>query len=321
MEEFPLGNAVTPSARPKSQTPWRSLAAHLPAHVLTEILDGGQAFRWNRDDDGIWSGTWDRHAVRLRLASGDELQWQPLTGVTTDADLKAYLRLQPVSMPDADRLPWRSDPVLAKAMEAFPQLRLLDQALGETLLAFLCSSNKQIRQIKEMVALLARELGEPLAPGFHRLPSWDALARVPPDTLRACKLGYRARYIADTAAILAREPDWESKLETLDYPAAKAWMLGLPGVGEKVADCVLLFGAGKLEAFPVDTWILRIMQDAYQLENWKPAQIAHFGRVHFGPLAGLAQQFLFAWVRQQKPRQPSGPAARASARPVRAGRS
>jgi len=73
----------------------------------------------------------------------------------------------------------------------------------------------------------------------------------------------------------------------------------LPGVGAKVADCVLLFGAGKLEAFPVDTWILKAMAKRYDLTGWKPDQITHFGRQHFGPLAGLAQQYLFAYERAQ----------------------
>ena len=84
----------------------------------------------------------------------------------------------------------------------------------------------------------------------------------------------------------------------MPYPAAKARLLELPGVGEKVADCVLLFGAGKLEAFPVDTWVLKSLARRYGLDDWKPAQVAHFGRTHFGPLAGLAQQYLFAWERK-----------------------
>lgn len=85
--------------------------------------------------------------------------------------------------------------------------------------------------------------------------------------------------------------------EHAPYAEAKARLLELPGVGEKVADCVLLFGAGRLESFPVDTWIIKAMERRYGLAGWKPAQIAHFGRVHFGAQAGLAQQYLFAFER------------------------
>jgi len=86
--------------------------------------------------------------------------------------------------------------------------------------------------------------------------------------------------------------------ETLPYAPAKERLCSLPGVGEKVADCVLLFGAGRLEAFPVDVWIIKTMAQRYGLHGWKPAQIAHFGRVHFGSLAGLAQQYLFSYERR-----------------------
>ena len=85
----------------------------------------------------------------------------------------------------------------------------------------------------------------------------------------------------------------------MPYAAAKERLCELPGVGEKVADCVLLFGAGRLEAFPVDVWILKTMARRYGLEDWRPGQVAQFGRAHFGPGAGLAQQFLFAWERRE----------------------
>ena len=86
-------------------------------------------------------------------------------------------------------------------------------------------------------------------------------------------------------------------LTNLPCDAARAEMLKLPGVGRKIADCVLLFAYGFQEAFPVDVWILRTMTERYGLHGWKPAQVAHFGRTHFGPLAGLAQQYLFAFER------------------------
>jgi N-glycosylase/DNA lyase len=115
--------------------------------------------------------------------------------------------------------------------------------------------------------------------------------------LRACLLGFRAKFISQTALFLAANPGWLEETETLPYAAAKERLCSLPGVGEKIADCVLLFGAGKLEAFPVDVWILKTMARRYGLDGWKPAQVTQFGRAHFGPLAGYAQQFLFAYER------------------------
>jgi N-glycosylase/DNA lyase len=157
----------------------------------------------------------------------------------------------------------------------------------------------QIVQIKQMVALLARRHGAPLAGanGLYRLPTWPELAAATETELRACLLGFRARYIHQTARFIAANPRWLEATETAPYAEAKARLMTLPGVGAKVADCVLLFGAGKLEAFPVDTWIIKAMARRYALDGWTPEQVAHFGRVHFGDFAGLAQQYLFAYER------------------------
>lgn len=282
-------------------TGWSPLELQLKPAVLAEVLDGGQTFRWRQHDSGTWHGVWAEHHVQLRLARDDKLEWRSELGIPSEnrRALHAYLALDTNFGALADALPWRSDAHLARCVAAFPGLRLPRQPFGETLLCFLCSATKQIVQIKEMVALLATRHGRELGPGLHALPTWGELARIPEDQLRRCLLGFRARYIAATAQFLAARPGWLDETEHLPYPAAKVRLLELPGVGEKVADCVLLFGAGKLEAFPVDTWILKAMARHYGLTGWSPAQIAHFGRVHFGPLAGLAQQYLFAWERAQ----------------------
>jgi N-glycosylase/DNA lyase len=303
---------------------WQPLAGVPPlgADVLGEILDGGQAFRWYRQTDGTWLGAWSSQVARMRLDGRDRLQWSAPAGLASSAGhaLSAYFSSDRDYAALTDSLPWRSDPHLARCVVTFHGLRLLRQPFGETLLAFLCSATKQIVQIKQMLALLAERHGAPLAeaalisrsvanagagtpcgipsPGrIHRLPTWPELAEIPEADLRACLLGFRARYIAETARFLAARPGWLEQTEALPYPVAKERLCQLPGVGEKVADCALLFGAGKLEAFPVDVWILKTMARRYGLDGWRPAQLAQFGRVHFGPLAGLAQQYLFAWER------------------------
>jgi N-glycosylase/DNA lyase len=294
--------------------PWSPFApvAGLPAltpAVLAETLDGGQAFRWHAEPDGYFHGQWADHVARLRLTPAGALELSApaaLAPAVTRA-LPRYLATDRDWSALTDSLPWRSDAHLARCLAAFPGLRILRQPFGETLLGFLCSATKQIVQIKQMLALLAERHGAPLplaapysslpAPSAHALPTWPELAAIPEQDLRACQLGFRARYISETARFLAAHPGWLDETEMLPYAAAKARLCALPGVGEKIADCVLLFGAGRLEAFPVDTWILQAMAARYDLVGWKPAQVAQFGRAHFGPLAGLAQQFLFAFER------------------------
>jgi N-glycosylase/DNA lyase len=305
------------------------------AAVLAETLDGGQAFRWQQDQQEIWTGVWADCVAQLRLSDG-WLEWRAPEAIQQRVakSLPHYLGLDADWPSHTDALPWRSDAHLGKCLAAFPDLRILRQPFGETLLGFLCSATKQIVQIKQMVALLAERHGSPIGwyaaslgfealakevgrvqsasgtprstvaastddvPTYSRLPTWSELASIPEDKLRACQLGFRAKYIHETAQFLEKHPGWLDETERLPYAAAKARLVELPGVGEKVADCVLLFGAGKLEAFPVDTWILKALARRYQLEGWKPAQVAQFGRAHFGPLAGYAQQFLFSWERK-----------------------
>ncbi|HXC01928.1 MAG TPA: DNA glycosylase [Opitutaceae bacterium] len=280
----------------------------------------------------IWHGTWAGCVAELRLAD-DRLTWRAPRAIAahTGPALHEYFAADRDWAALADALPWRSDAHLAHCLAAFPGLRILRQPLGETLLHFLCSATKQIVQIKQMSALLAEHHGAPLLPLSalnplsavarsissgpracrgasakadrlstqpHRLPTWAELAEIPEVELRRCLLGFRARYIHQTARFLAAHPGWLEATAARPYAEAKAGLCELPGVGEKIADCVLLFGAGRLEAFPVDVWILKTLAGRYGLDNWKPAQVAHFGRTHFGPLAGLAQQYLFACERR-----------------------
>lgn len=278
--------------------------------MLAETLDGGQAFRWRRED-GLWRGVFGDNVVRLSLDAAGVLSWSaPAThAVAAGPAFAHYFDVARDPRQLADALPWRSDVHLAACLAEFPGLRILRQPFGETLLSFLCSATKQIVQIKQMLALLAERHGavigsdpSPLAsrpsPAACRLPTWPELALIPEAELRACQFGFRAGFIHQTAKFLATHPGWLEETETLPYAAARERLCSLPGVGEKIADCVLLFGAGRLEAFPVDTWILKAMAARYGLHGWKPAQVAQFGRVHFGPLAGLAQQHLFAYERR-----------------------
>ncbi|MEO6875995.1 MAG: DNA glycosylase [Opitutaceae bacterium] len=297
---------------PTGWSDWQplSLGAPLDAAVLTEILDGGQAFRW-RCDEGGWLGVFDRSVARVSLDARGGLNWSaPIVHASaTGRALAHYLDAARDARALADSLPWRSDAHLAACLATFPGLRILRQPFGETLLGFLCSATKQIVQIKQMVALLAERHGTPLVSdstfdlrlltSFHRLPTWPELALIPEAELRACQFGFRARFISQTAQFLAAHPGWLEATEVMPYAEAKQRLRSLPGVGEKIADCVLLFGANRLEAFPVDTWILKAMAARYGLHGWKPAQVAQFGRAHFGPLAGLAQQYLFSWERAQ----------------------
>jgi N-glycosylase/DNA lyase len=290
-----------------SFTPWRLWpdAPPINATSFSETLDGGQAFRWNRIED-YYEGRWGRNVVRLRH-DRTGIQWSAPPSQETDQvldALKQYFALDRNFKELADALPWRSDPVLRTAVETFPGLHILRQPLGETLFGFLCSSTKQIPQIKAICEAVAQDMGDPLPDGSHALPSWEQIANASEARLRAAKLGYRARYIYQTALFLSQNPDWLEQTAALPTEAARERLISLPGVGPKIADCVLLFGMGRLEAFPIDTWVQKILIRSYGLEGWKTELLLDFARIHFGAAAGLAQQYLFAAARDGRIARP-----------------
>ena len=211
--------------------------------------------------------------------------------------LQAYLDAPGVQAELVDALPWRSDAVLRAAIAANPGLRILRQDPHDALIGFLCSSNKRILQIRQMVAQLAQSLGEPLGGGHHALPTWTQLAAATDGQLKACALGYRAAFLRGTARRLQARPLWAEEFQALSTTDLLAELQALPGVGPKVAACVALFGFGRLESFPVDTWVVQALAAAYGFRGWAPARLEEFGRAHFGPAAGLAQQYLFAAAR------------------------
>jgi N-glycosylase/DNA lyase len=273
------------------------LAEDIPAGTLAEQMDGGQAFRWSLASDGSWVGVFGRTLAAVR--SGPQgLEWRGQQGAThAEGALRHYLDADGSQARLSEALPWRSDSVLRSARAAYPGLRILRQDPHEALIGFLCSSNKRILQIRVMVAALAAKLGEPLGGGFHALPSWQAIASADDAVLRACSLGYRAAYLRGTAKQLLARPHWTEEFAALTTADLLAELQSLPGVGPKVAACVALFGFGRLESFPVDTWVVQALADAYGLPGWKPAQLEQFGKAHFGEAAGLAQQYLFSAIR------------------------
>lgn len=265
-----------------------------------ETIDGGQAFRWKSIQNG-YEGRWGRQVVRLRYHDG---QTEFAIPNSTDSEqalsaMECYFALGTDFATLTDALPWRNDPILRAAIDHFRGLRILRQPFAETLFCFLCSSTKQIPQIKAICEAVAHDLGDTLDDGSRALPSWPTIAEAGEDCLREAKLGYRARYIHQTACFLEQYPDWLDTTEAAPTEEARQRLMQLPGVGRKIADCTLLFGAGRLDAFPIDTWVEKILGRAYQLEGWKLPQLQDFARIHFGTTAGYAQQYLFAAARAE----------------------
>jgi N-glycosylase/DNA lyase len=285
----------------QAERPGRSRRAEFRVdnYDLAATLASGQAFRW-RERDGGWNGVVAGRWVRLRAEPGRILA--ETAAPVADWDwLRHYLQLDIALAEILAAFP-RDDEALQTAARSCAGLRLLRQEPWECLASFICSSSKRIAQIQQIIALLSRRFGEPLAAPAGEEPVWSfpgpgRLAEASEAALRECKLGFRAPHLRGAAQKVAVGEVDPARLPGLSLDQARAELLKLPGVGMKIADCVLLFGCGFPEAFPVDVWVMKALRRHYFPRGVKPARLRRFIRSHFGPQAGYAQQYLFHYTR------------------------
>ncbi len=182
-------------------------------------------------------------------------------------------------------------------------IRILKQDFFETLISFIISQNKQIPHIKQIVHTISERFGQSitLSAGriYHAFPDVHMLSKVSEEELRQCKVGFRAPYIMDAVNRVNSGEISEELLRHMTYEEAKERLLSIKGVGEKVANCVLLFGLGFTNAFPVDVWMKRIMEYMYFEQDTKKDVIEAFAYDKFGEYSGYAQQYLFCYGREK----------------------
>ena len=272
-----------------------SLTIELPQPFdLASSLESGQAFRWHRHGDwryGVVSGRLvalrqDGGALHVRTASEPE---------DTAAAVRDYLRIDDDM--EAVYARFGTDDHLARSVAAYRGMRILRQDPWECLVAFICSANSSIPRISDNMNSIAAEMGEPLLldgnQGFT-FPSPQRLAQAGEQELRRLRLGFRAKYVARAAELAASGELDVASLRRVSYEEAKDVLTALPGVGEKVADCVLLMSLDKPKAFPVDRWIRRAVEEWYldgAKLNYNGVREWSWGR--WGDMAGYANQYLF----------------------------
>jgi N-glycosylase/DNA lyase len=192
---------------------------------------------------------------------------------------------------------------LTDAIREKSGIRILRQDFTETLLSFIISQNKQIPHIKQIVAGISKEYGRlaGVVEGqeFYSFPKLEELLRITEDDFRSLKTGFRAPYLCDAISHLKEWGEMESFAD-LSYEEAKNKLMTIKGVGDKVANCVLLFGLGYTSAFPVDVWIKRIMESIYFKEDTSKDKIMDYAKERFGEYGGYAQQYLFYFARDGK---------------------
>jgi N-glycosylase/DNA lyase len=252
---------------------------------LQHTLDSGQFFRYEKN--GEWYVCQERDKLFRIRQKGNILEFE-------GTDKEHIKRLFGLNQDYATIIETLSkDKTLLPAIKKYHGLRVMQRDPWETLVSFQCSIFSNIKKIKLNMNLLAKKFGEKKG-AQHTFPGPGALDNL--DKIKKCATGFRAKYIF-AANKIVNEAYFE-KLKKKNYENAKITLMELPGIGEKVADCICLFALGKMEAFPVDVWIERIMTNSYfDGKKTKHKDIRLFAKKKWGNLAGYAQQFLFHWGR------------------------
>ena len=267
-----------------------------PDFSLAATLASGQSFRWTRHE--AWHvGFIDSSMVKVRQEADRLIFESPDSSLTADR-LRRYFALD-LNLPEI-LSSINVDMQIHHAITQHRGLRVLRQDGWEALASFICASFNNIKRIEGMIERLCQAYGRPAAlNGFRSFtfPSAETIAGVPERKLRALGLGYRAPYLRGTARLVAGGGLPMDQLRRVDYATVKTALLGCDGVGDKVADCVALFGFEKYEAFPIDVWMERALR--YYFRHRKlTRKLAHdYARRHFGVWAGYAQQYLYHYVR------------------------
>jgi len=278
---------------------------------LNATLCCGQAFRWNKQGEW-WYGIVRENAFKIRQ-TGNDLEFE---NVEMDF-VKSYFGLY-------DNLPKillqiSKDKHIKRAVETSKGLRILRQDPWECLISYICATYKNISAIKQMLSNLCKKFGDRIYFDeyySYTFPTPERLAKATAEELAKCGLGYRAKYVSETAKMVYENRYEFESLRRIAYEKAKEKLLNFPGVGLKVADCILLFSFGKLQAFPVDVWIKRVILKYYtnhfpnefigkisskkSLTSSEYKKLNLFGQRYFGDYAGYAQEYLYHYERTKR---------------------
>ena len=269
---------------------------------IGDILECGQCFRFERQGDMEYSLIAFGKVLHIRQNALDVRFQYPdalLTIAEFDNIWRPFFDLERDYAAILGKI-CEKDPVLTAAADFAPGIRLLKQDPWETIISFIISQNNRIPQIKSVIKNISQRFGTQIDDFHHAFPTVDQLFVATETDLRDCKAGFRAGYIMDaTRKASAGElpPERDNNLPTEQL---RQQLLNVRGIGEKVAHCILLFGYGRYDCFPVDTWVRKVMEQYYfDDEPTKPDVILDFAKQHFGQHAGFAQQYLFHYIRMK----------------------
>ena len=270
-----------------------------PAH----IFDCGQCFRFDQNPDGSYTGTAFGRTTRVSKRGNDVILHN--TSIEDFNDIwRDYLDLDRDYSAIKAELTRDNDDIMLDAVKYGTGIRILRQELWETLISFIISASNNIPRIKKIISRLCESFGN--AHEFegsihYSFPTPERIASLSLEQLGIIRAGFRDKYIKQCADDIVSGRLDLKMIESLSTPDAKKALMGIWGVGNKVSDCVLLFGLGRCDAYPIDVWIKRVTELCWF--NGEPQSLktlSCFADEKFGRLGGMAQQYLFFYAREKR---------------------
>lgn len=268
------------------------------------IFDCGQCFRWNINEDGSYTGVFGNNVLNVKKED-NKITFKGICENDIKETVKDYFDFN-TNYEDIKKKLASVDDYLKQSIEFGNGIRILNQDLWETIISFIISANNNIPRIKGIIERISKKYGKKIEweeKEYYTFPTIEELSEATVEDLRALGLGFRDKRVYETTKIfLNKEMTIKELIEEQDVNKLREKLLTLPGVGPKVADCIMLFGLKRFEVFPIDVWVRRVMNDLY-IKNEdetkvKNTEIEKLAVEKYDKLAGLAQQYLFYWRRE-----------------------
>lgn len=277
---------------------------NIDSFKLEDIFECGQCFRWDKQEDGSYIGVIKNGVLKVSK-QGKSVAFEGVLEGDINSIVYDYFDLETNYNDFKDRLS-KIDDNMKRSIEFGNGIRILNQDLWEMVISFIISANNNIPRIKGIINRISEKVGQKVTwngKDYFLFPSPEELSKLSVADLRALGTGFRDKRIYNTTQmIINKEFNLDSLIKIKSTEEIRNELLKLDGVGEKVADCILLFSLHRFDTFPVDVWVRRVMNVLY-IHNEDEAkvnkkQIREVAYALFGEIEGIAQQYLFYWARE-----------------------
>ncbi len=270
--------------------------------IISQIADSGQTFRWYKNNDGSYTIIAFNKAIKI-FYDNEDIVIEGINELEFENIFKNYFDLNRDYQLVIDELK-NKDKNLDEALKYGSGIRILNQDTWEMIISFIISGNNNIPRIKNSINILSERYGKFIkeinGKKTYAFPTPEELSIATIEDLRECGLGYRDKYIYKTTKMIINNDVDLKAIKNMNINEARIELVKLMGVGNKVADCIMLFSLNLSNSFPVDTWVKKILKDYYNFDEKNNKRINEFANDYFGKYAGIAQQYLFNYIRNKK---------------------